>query len=244
MADGGSRVIALTSPYLWYTARATGTVALVLLTASVVLGAFVSTRMGGHRIGRFELNEFHRSLSTMALCFVAIHVTVTVIDSYVPTGVLSVIIPFASPYRRVAVAIGAIAIDLMLAVWITSMLKSRIHPTAWRQVHWLSWGCLGSAICHGFLTGSDAHRTWSLVVTGSCALAAVCAGFWRVLKRPERAGGRTAHSPIRRPGRPVPAPVTSKEKPEKPEKPALVRSGATSRAVPPPAPPRASPRGR
>jgi sulfoxide reductase heme-binding subunit YedZ len=233
-------VIALTSPYLWYTARATGTVALVLLTASVVLGSLVATRVGGRAVGRFELNEVHRSLSTMALCFVAVHVIVTVIDSYVPTGAVAIIVPFASEYRRLPVAIGAVAVDLMLAVWITSMLKSRIRPSTWRVVHWLSWGCLAAAICHGFVTGSDAHRTWSLVVTGGCAFAAAFAALWRLTQRPERAGGRTAHSPIAPPRRAATSPRPARA-PDLPKMPA--RSGPTRapERVPPPAPPRAEP---
>ena len=45
-------MIALTSPYLWYTARATGVVALVLLTLTVVLGTLVTTRVGGNATPR------------------------------------------------------------------------------------------------------------------------------------------------------------------------------------------------
>jgi DMSO/TMAO reductase YedYZ heme-binding membrane subunit len=236
-------MIAITTPYLWYTARATGTVALVLLTASVVMGALVATRVGGRSVGRFELNEVHRSISTMALCFVAVHVTVTVVDSYVPTGILSVIVPFTSQYRRLPVAIGAVAIDLMLAVWLTSMMKSRIRPQTWRLVHWLSWGCLAAAICHGFVTGSDAHRAWSVMVTGGCAAAAVIAGVWRVTRRPVRAGGRTAHSPIVPSGRRGDI-APDRANPTLPKMSARAKVGSTvSSQVPPPAPPRARPRG-
>jgi sulfoxide reductase heme-binding subunit YedZ len=74
-------VIALTSPYLWYTTRATGFVALILLTLVVALGTFVATRVGGTLVGRFELNELHRSVSIIAVVFLAIHITSTVIDS-------------------------------------------------------------------------------------------------------------------------------------------------------------------
>ena len=51
-------MIALTSPYLWYTTRATGFVALILFTLVVALGTFVANRIGGTYVGRFELNEF------------------------------------------------------------------------------------------------------------------------------------------------------------------------------------------
>jgi DMSO/TMAO reductase YedYZ heme-binding membrane subunit len=205
-------VIALTSPYLWYCARATGEVALVLLTATVVLGSLVATRVGGEAVGRFELNELHRSVSMLAVVFVAIHVTVTVADSYVPIGVFSALVPFTSSYRRLPVAIGTIAIDLMLAAWISSLAKERIRHSSWRFIHWFGWLCLGAAITHGFVTGSDAHQPWSLALTASFASAAVAAAVWRVTRRPARAAGRTAHSPLRnlerhvRAGSPRPTP--------------------------------------
>jgi predicted ferric reductase len=199
MARGGRGVIAFTSPYLWYTARATGTVALVLLTLTVFLGTLVTTRVGGNSVGRFEINEIHRTISIMTLAFVAIHVGVTVVDSFVPTGVWSIFLPFTSSYRRVPVAIGAIAIDLMLAVWATSMVKDRISHSSWRAVHWLSWGSFAAAVLHGYVTGTDSHRTWSIIVTSACVVVGVGSLVWRIWQRPERALGRTAHSPMKGP---------------------------------------------
>ncbi len=188
-------MIALTSPYLWYSTRATGMVTLVLFTLVVTLGTFVANRVGGNYVGRFEINELHRSLSMVAVVFLAIHVTTTVVDSYVPTGVLSVVVPFTSAYRRVAVGVGAVALDLIAAVWISSLLKTRVANTTWRFIHWFSWLALATALVHAYLTGTDARHGWGLVVVGGCAAAGVAAALWRVLGRPARAAGRTALSP-------------------------------------------------
>ena len=149
--DGGARVrrwlagrrggamIAFTSPYFWYTTRATGLVALVLFTVVVCLGTFVSNRVGGSAVGRFELNELHRSVSMVAMAFLVLHIITTVVDSYVPTGWLSAVIPMTSNYKRLDVAIGAVAFDLMLAVWASSLMKARISNGSWRFIHWFSW---------------------------------------------------------------------------------------------------------
>ncbi len=187
---------ALTSPYLWYSARATGIVSLVLLTVTIVLGTLVATRVGGNAVGRFELNEVHRSISMISIAFIAFHVVVTVIDSFVPIGVLSVVVPFTSRYQRLPVAIGTIALDLMLAVWISSVFKERIKHSSWRFIHWLSWLCFVSAAVHGFLSGTDAHRMWSELVTVGCITLVAASVVWRISMRPERAAGRTAHSPL------------------------------------------------
>ena len=187
---------ALTSPYLWYSTRATGMVTMVLFTLVVVLGAFVANRVGGNRVGRFEINELHRSVSMVAVVFLAIHVITTVADSYVPTGVLSVVVPFTSSYRRVAVGVGAVALDLLLAVWISSLLKARIANTSWRFIHWFSWMAFATALVHACLTGTDARHGWGLALLVLCAISGLAAALWRFLARPTRAAGRTALSPL------------------------------------------------
>lgn len=187
---------ALTSPYLWYTSRSTGLVALVLFTIVVILGTLVATRIGGSIVGRFELNELHRSLSMVAVIFLVIHIATTVFDSYVSTGVLSAFLPFVSKYRPVQVAIGTIAFDLTLAVWVSSLLKARMDNTAWRAIHWFSWPAFAAALVHGLLTGTDTRHHWAFYLVIGCAVAGAASGVWRIWGRPTRAGGRTALSPL------------------------------------------------
>jgi sulfoxide reductase heme-binding subunit YedZ len=189
-------VIALTSPYLWYTSRATGIVALVLFTAVVALGVLVANRAGGKRVGRFELNELHRSLSLAAMVFLAIHVVTTVADTYAPTGWLSAVIPFASHYERLGVAIGAIAFDLMIAVWVSSLLKSRVRHESWRFIHWFSWIAFATALVHSYLNGADTKDGAGLALVIACATVVLIASVWRFVKRPPRPNGGTALTPL------------------------------------------------
>jgi sulfoxide reductase heme-binding subunit YedZ len=189
-------MIAFTSPYFWYTTRATGLVALVLFTVVVCLGTFVSNRVGGSAVGRFELNELHRSVSMVAMAFLVLHIVTTVVDSYVPTGWLSTVIPMTSTYKRWDVAVGAVAFDLMLAVWASSLMKARISNTSWRFIHWFSWLAFVAAIVHSFLIGTDARSGIGLAVVAACAFAVVITAIWRYVKRPTRSLGRTALSPL------------------------------------------------
>ena len=186
----------LTSPYLWYSTRATGLVALVLFTLVVGLGALVANRVGGTSIGRFEVNELHRSLSIVAMVFLAFHVATTLIDSFVATGPIAAVVPLTSSYRRGPVGLGAVALDLMLAVWVSSLLKARIAHRSWRFLHWFSWLAFASALAHGFFTGTDTRTGPGLVVVVSCAGLVLAATLWRFVTRPPRAAGRTALSPL------------------------------------------------
>jgi sulfoxide reductase heme-binding subunit YedZ len=189
-------MIALTSPYLWYTTRATGLVTLVLFTIVVTLGILVANRVGGARVGRFEFNELHRSVSLVAMIFLAIHVTTTVVDSYVPTGWLSVVVPLTSSYKRWGVAAGAVALDLTLAVWLSSLFKARVKNQSWRFIHWFSWLAFVAAVTHAFVTGTDTRSGVGLILVALCAAVVLVAAIWRYVARPPRAAGRTALSPL------------------------------------------------
>ncbi|HUX03461.1 MAG TPA: ferric reductase-like transmembrane domain-containing protein [Acidimicrobiales bacterium] len=189
-------MLALTSPYFWYTTRATGLVAMVLFTAVVTLGSLVANRVGGTSIGRFELNELHRSVSMVAVVFLVLHILTTVMDSFVSTGIVSAFIPMTSSYKRLPVALGAVAFDLILAVWISSLLKARIANQTWRFIHWFSWLGFATSIVHALLTGTDSRSGVGLLLVLACSLTALAAGLWRVLGRPARAAGRTALSPL------------------------------------------------
>jgi methionine sulfoxide reductase heme-binding subunit len=191
-------MIAFTSSYLWYTTRATGLVALVLFTIVVCLGTFVSNRVGGTKVGRFEFNELHRSISMIAMVFLVLHIVTTIVDSYVPTGWLSAVVPMTSRYERLDVALGTVAFDLMLAVWVSSLMRSRIANGSWRFIHWLSWLAFVAAVVHGFLLGTDARTGIGLVIVTACCVAVFVTATWRFVKRPTRASGRTALSPIAR----------------------------------------------
>jgi predicted ferric reductase len=211
-------MIALTTPYLWYTTRATGIVALILFTLVVSLGTLVANRIGGTIVGRFEINELHRSLSMVAIVFLAIHIITTVLDSYVSTGLISAVIPMTSAYKRVAITFGTVAFDLILAVWISSLLKLRVANSTWRFIHWFSWIGFSTALVHAYLSGTDSRTGIGLVLVSACGAVVLVAALWRFFGRPTRAAGRTALSPLARvkaPAntRPVSKPFASSTRP-------------------------------
>jgi len=196
-------MIAFTNTYLWYTTRATGIVALLLLTLVVALGALVSNRIGGTFVGRFELNELHRSVSMVAMLFLFMHILTTVVDSYVSTGIISAFVPMTSAYKTIPIAIGAVGFDLLLSVWISSLLKVRIKNESWRFIHWFSWLAYTSAIVHAYMAGTDTHDEAGLLVVAGSAGLVLNVALWRYFARPERAAGRTALSPLPR-GKTIP----------------------------------------
>jgi Ferric reductase like transmembrane component len=183
-------VATATSP-LWFATRATGLTALVLLTVSVVLGILTSVRFASPAWPRFVTVSLHRNLSLLVITFTGLHVLTTVTDPYASISVISAVVPFSSPYRRIWLGLGAVAFDLLLAVLVTSLLRVRIGPRAWRLVHWAGYLCWPVALVHGLGTGTDGAARWVLAVTAACALAVAAAGAWRL------AVGWPAHAALR-----------------------------------------------
>ncbi|HEX6678725.1 MAG TPA: ferric reductase-like transmembrane domain-containing protein [Actinomycetes bacterium] len=165
---------------LWYLTRGSGAVALLLLTATVVLGITNSARWASARWPRFVTERLHRNLSLLVLVFLVLHVATTVVDGYVPIRWLDAVVPFGSSYRPLWLGLGAVALDLLLAVLVTSLLRARLGHRTWRAVHWLAYGCWPVALVHGLGTGSDAGRAWMLAVDVAAAVAVLAAVWWRL----------------------------------------------------------------
>lgn len=154
----------------WYAARSAGIVAWLLVTASVVWGLLLSTRLTAVRPARWML-DLHRFLGGLAVTFTVVHVVALVADTYVHFGVADVLVPFASRWRPGAVALGVVAVWLLAAVEVTSLLMRRLPRKAWRAVHAGSYGLFVLATLHGITAGTDLHGPLgSLAVNGSIAL--------------------------------------------------------------------------
>jgi Ferric reductase like transmembrane component len=184
-----SAATAATSP-LWYFTRATGMVALVLLTAGMVLGVLGSMRFTRERWPLFVTAGLHRNLTLVSVVFVGLHVLTTVLDSYAHINLLAAIVPFSSSYRPIWLGLGAVAFDLLVALIVTSLLRARLGLRTWRVVHWASYACWPTAVLHGLGTGTDAARPWIIALTAACVSAVLIAAVWRlVASRPRQPGG-------------------------------------------------------
>ncbi|MEU9078744.1 ferric reductase-like transmembrane domain-containing protein [Kitasatospora sp. NPDC048538] len=167
---------------LWYATRAGGTVALLLLTATVVLGIAAGGRYAPRRIARFELGALHRNLSLLTVVFLGLHIATAIADPFVHLTWPDALVPFVSSYRPIWLGLGALAVDLLLAVLSTSALRLRIGRRAWKAVHWAAYALWPLALLHGAGTGTDTRLTLQLVLVAGCLISVVAAVWWRLLR--------------------------------------------------------------
>lgn len=171
---------ALAGNPLWFATRASGTVAFLLLTATTLLGVAGAGRYAPAAVGRFEMAALHRNLSLLSLAVLGVHIATAIADSYVPLGLPSILIPFASPYRTFWLGLGTLAFDLLLAVALTSAVRLRLGLRRWKAVHLLAYAAWPVAAFHAAGTGTDTKLGPQLTFYALCIAALLGACWWRL----------------------------------------------------------------
>ncbi len=165
---------------LWYASRATGVVTLVLLTAVVVLGMLVNRQGRLPGLPRFAVTGLHRNISLLSVVFLAVHVLTAIADPYVTIGLAATLIPFTSPYKPFWLGLGALSLDLIAALILTSLARACMSRRAWRSIHWLAYAAWPLAVGHSIGSSTDMHSGIMLGVLAGCVLAACGAAAWRL----------------------------------------------------------------
>jgi predicted ferric reductase len=142
-----------------------------IVSASVVWGLALSTRVLGKRPRPAWLLDLHRFFGGLALVFTAIHVLAVVSDTYVHFGLVDVLVPLASTWHPVAVAFGVVSIYVLVAVEVTSLLRPKLPKRLWKQVHFASFPLFAFTTLHLLTAGTD---TSNLLLQG-IVLAVVAA---------------------------------------------------------------------
>ncbi len=137
----------------------------------VVLGAAARTGAAPSGWSRLALGELHRMLALFCVAFLVLHVVTAIADPYVTIGWAATVLPFASPYRALAIGLGALSVDLGGAVLITSLARQRLGYRAWRAVHWLAYLAWPAAFWHSVTADTDLRIWWAAAVEWGCAAA-------------------------------------------------------------------------
>jgi len=172
------------SQALWFASRSCGLVTLLLLTLVVVLGALHTGRAATRSWSRLAMHGLHRNLALLTLVFVTVHVASAIIDPYAGIRWLDAVAPFVSSYHPVWTGLGALAADLLVALVVTSLIRTRMPWKLWRGLHGAAYALWPVALVHGWgIGGVDSARGWVLAVDGICVLAVVAAITVRALAR-------------------------------------------------------------
>jgi DMSO/TMAO reductase YedYZ heme-binding membrane subunit len=144
---------------LWLTSRAAALTAFFLLAAALVSGQALRSAMFEGAVRNRDLSNLHRFLTICWVPFVGLHVVSMVLDAVARISLIDLVIPFRVSYASLAIGLGTVGFDLLLVVTVTSYLRRRIDPLAWRWLHRLSYPMFGVFALHALLSGTDFART-------------------------------------------------------------------------------------
>lgn len=170
----------------WYLSRATGLVAWALAVASILLGLALATRALGKQVKAPWMLSLHRWTGGLTVLFTLGHVGAIVGDSWVHFGTADVLVPFATDWKPAPVAGGIVAMWMLVAIQLSSLLMKRLPKRIWHGIHLTSYLAAILATAHGLTAGTDTHDSafaWATVG----AVALMC--FFAVYRRlaPKRA---------------------------------------------------------
>jgi sulfoxide reductase heme-binding subunit YedZ len=180
------------SPVDWYAARAAGVLAYVLLTGGVLLGTLLSGRVRVPRWPAFAVTDVHRFVGLLVGVFVSVHVLAIGLDTYVHFSLAQLVVPGASTYRPVWVALGIVAAELLVAIAVTNLLRKRIGFRRWRRVHYLTFVVWAGSTAHGIGAGTDSNTPWLRFLYVVSIAAVLGAVVWRVARSRLPAGSLAA----------------------------------------------------
>lgn len=171
---------------VWFIARGAGLAALVLLTAATCLGAVTSRRARPAR--RYLLQYAHRACAGLGLAALTLHLGTILADADANVGWAGALVPLASGYRPVAVALGTVAGYLFVAVAVLGAARGRLAGSpraarAWRAIHALSYAGWAAAMLHGLRAGTDASAGWVHGLFLACLVAVIASLAVRLADR-------------------------------------------------------------
>lgn len=209
---GGTASEVLQTHGWWLASRASGLVALVLVTASIGLGLTMAGKVMRRPGLSRKLMALHEQTALAALVAIAVHGISLLGDPWLNPGLGGIAIPFAIGFKPVFTGLGVIGGYLAALLGLSYYVRRRIGAKLWRKAHRATVVVYLLGLVHALGAGTDAtaiwFRWWVVVTTPLIGGLFV----YRVLSERARRRARTAAGaqrprPVRgadRVARPVP----------------------------------------
>lgn len=165
---------------MWAIGRMSGFVSLALFTLTALLGILTRSGRPLLSIPRFSVTLLHRNISLLATVFLLIHVGALLLDSYAQLNVIDVVVPFLGAFKPFWQGLGTVALDLVVALVATGLLRRRIGQKAFRAIHWFSYAMWPLALGHAIGNGTNGTSPWFLALAAGSVLVVGAATAWRL----------------------------------------------------------------
>ena len=140
----------------WLVSDASGIVALLLVSVSVLLGLAMAAKAISSPRRRRAAARLHEHVALASLASIAVHGLALLGDEWLKPGWRGIVVPFALSYRPAFTGIGIVAGYLAMLVGPTFYLRRRIGVRRWRALHRATVIVWILSVGHALGAGSDA----------------------------------------------------------------------------------------
>jgi len=144
----------------WLASRASGLVALVLVTISVGLGLTMAGKVLRRPGLSRKLLAIHEQTALAGLVAIAVHGITLLGDPWLHPGIRGVAVPFAMGFRPLWTGMGVIAGYLAALLGLSYYARRRIGARLWRKAHRATIVVYLLGLGHALGAGSDASAVW------------------------------------------------------------------------------------
>lgn len=185
----------MNEPHIWwYITRASALIAWALMTMSVLWGILLSTRVMRRIDNPAWLQDLHRYLGGLTLFMVALHMVSLMLDGWLQFSLAETLVPFATDFKPLAVALGIISFYILVAVQGTSLFMNKLPRKFWKGLHYSSYVALLLVALHAGWSGTDVGAWWYRVLAIVLISVATIAVLVRIITG-TRTGG-TSSRPV------------------------------------------------
>jgi DMSO/TMAO reductase YedYZ heme-binding membrane subunit len=167
--------------FFWVLARVAGLSSYASLAIALVTGIALRTAVLDWLGSNRAVRALHEYTTVLWIPLAGIHLLALLLDTTARIGWLDLVIPFHSSYGTVAIGLGALSVDVLIVVTVTSFMKRRMGKELWLWIHRLSYGAFALVFLHAVLSGTDFSDPAVSAITWGTAATLLTLAIVRVL---------------------------------------------------------------
>ena len=167
----------------WLASRASGVVALIMVSLAVGLGLSMAGRMPNQPKRRKALVAVHEQTALAGLVAIAVHAITLLGDRFLHPAPIDLVVPFAMNHARPFTGLGIAGAWLAALLGLSFYARRRIGAARWRRLHRLTLLVWVLATVHAVGAGTDGNSTWLQALVLATATPIVFLTIARLLPR-------------------------------------------------------------
>lgn len=184
----------------WLASRASGVVAILLVTCSVLLGLAMASGLLRRPGLKRSLRSYHEQLALTGLVAIGVHGATLLGDPWLRPGIAGVLVPFRMAYQPFFTGLGILAGYGVAILGLSFYARRRIGARRWRSIHRATSVVWAMGVIHALGAGTDAGSRWFQIVIAASVAPVMALLAVRVIR-----GRRPVRPAVAPRSRPLPA---------------------------------------